>query len=108
MDFEARTLRESGAALRAVPPRYRVTYFSHIFTNYAAAYYSYIWSEVLDADAVEWFRDNGGLQRNNGDHLRRTVLSRGGSADGIELYRAFRGRDAVVQPLLDRRGLVAR
>ncbi|MEX2049564.1 MAG: M3 family metallopeptidase [Gemmatimonadota bacterium] len=108
MDFEARTLRESGTALRAVPPRYRVTYFSHIFTNYAAAYYSYIWSEVLDADAVEWFRDNGGLRRDNGDHLRRTVLSRGGSADGLELYRAFRGRDAVVQPLLERRGLVAR
>jgi peptidyl-dipeptidase Dcp len=107
MDFEARALRESGTALRAVPPRYRVTYFSHIFTNYAAAYYSYIWSEVLDADAVEWFRDNGGLRRENGDHLRRTVLSRGGSADGIELYRAFRGRDAVVQPLLERRGLVA-
>jgi peptidyl-dipeptidase Dcp len=108
MDFEARVLRESGTALRAVPPRYRVPYFSHIFTGYAAAYYSYIWSEVLDADAVEWFRENGGLRRESGDHFRRTVLSRGGSADGGDLYRAFRGRDAVVQPLLERRGLVRR
>lgn len=108
MDFEARALRASGTELSAVPPRYRVTYFSHIFTNYAAAYYSYIWSEVLDADAVEWFEQNGGLRRENGDHFRRTVLSRGGSADGMALYREFRGRDAVLEPLLVRRGLAQR
>lgn len=108
MDFEARTLRETGTFLRAVPPRYRITYFSHIFTNYAAAYYSYIWSEVLDADAVEWFKERGGLTRENGEHFRRTLLSRGGTREGIELYRDFRGRDAAVEPLLLRRGLVAR
>jgi peptidyl-dipeptidase Dcp len=106
MDFEARTLRETGTALRAVPPRYRITYFSHIFTNYAAAYYSYIWSEVLDADAVEWFREQGGLRREAGEHFRRTLLSRGGTRDGLDLYREFRGRDAVVEPLLARRGLL--
>ena len=105
MAFEAEALREAGAALEAVPPRYRVPYFSHIFSNYAAAYYSYIWSEVLDADAVEWFEENGGLQRENGDHFRATLLSRGGSADELELYRTFRGRDAEVRPLLERRGL---
>lgn len=105
MAFEAQALREAGAALEAVPPRYRVPYFSHIFSNYAAAYYSYIWSEVLDADAVEWFGENGGLTRENGDHFRATLLSRGGSGDELELYRAFRGRDAEVRPLLERRGL---
>jgi peptidyl-dipeptidase Dcp len=106
-DFEARALEAAGADLRAVPPRYRVPYFSHIITNYAAAYYSYIWSEVLDADAVKWFEENGGLRRENGDHFRATLLSRGGSADELELYRAFRGRDAEVGPLLERRGLMA-
>ena len=106
MAFEADALREAGAALEAVPPRYRVPYFSHIFSNYAAAYYSYIWSEVLDADAVAWFEENGGLRRENGDHFRAALLSRGGSADELELYRDFRGRDAEVRPLLERRGLV--
>ena len=106
MDFEAEALLEAGAAMQAVPPRYRVPYFSHIFGPYAAAYYSYIWSEVLDADAVEWFEENGGLRRENGDRFRAALLSRGGSADEMELYRAFRGRDAEVRPLLERRGLV--
>jgi len=108
MDFEADALRAAGAQLSAVPPRYRVPYFSHIITNYAAAYYSYIWAEVLDADAVEWFKENGGLRRASGDHFRATVLSRGGSADELALYRTFRGRDAEVRPLLERRGLVNR
>ncbi len=106
MAFEAMTLRAAGASLSAVPPRYRIPYFSHILTNYAAAYYSYIWAEVLDADAVQWFEENGGLRRANGDHYRRTLLSRGGSANELELYRAFRGRDADVRPLLERRGLI--
>jgi peptidyl-dipeptidase Dcp len=108
MAFEADALRAAGADLRAVPPRYRVPYFSHIITNYAAAYYSYVWAEVLDADAVKWFEENGGLRRENGDHFRATLLSRGGSGDELELYRAFRGRDAEVGPLLERRGLAAR
>lgn len=105
MAFEAEALRASGAQLRAVPPRYRVTYFSHIFGGYDAGYYSYIWAEVLDADAVEWFEENGGLRRENGDHFRATLLSKGGSADALALYREFRGRDARVEPLLERRGL---
>lgn len=108
MAFEAEVLRVAGAGLEAVPPRYHVTYFSHIFGGYAAGYYSYIWAEVLDADAAEWFEENGGLRRENGDHFRRTLLSRGGSVDQMELYRDFRGRDPRVEPLLERRGLVAR
>jgi peptidyl-dipeptidase Dcp len=107
MDFEADALRAAGADPRAVPPRYRVPYFSHIITNYAAAYYSYVWAEVLDADAVKWFEENGGLRRENGDHFRATLLSRGGSGNELELYRAFRGRDAEVGPLLERSGLTA-
>ncbi|MBM4184585.1 MAG: M3 family metallopeptidase [Gemmatimonadetes bacterium] len=108
MAFEARALRAAGASVTAVPPRYHVTYFSHIFGGYAAGYYSYIWAEVLDADAVEWFEENGGLRRENGDHFRRTLLSRGGSVDQMTLYRDFRGRDARVEPLLERRGLAVR
>jgi peptidyl-dipeptidase Dcp len=108
MAFEAETLRAAGADVDVVPPRYHVTYFSHIFGGYAASYYSYIWAEVLDADAVEWFEENGGLSRENGEHFRRTLLSRGGSVDQVTLYREFRGRDPRVEPLLERRGLVAR
>ncbi len=107
MAFEADTLEAAGAALAEVPPRYRVTYFSHIFGGYDAGYYAYIWAEVLDADAVEWFKENGGLTRENGEHYRRTVLSRGGSVDEPTQYREFRGRDARVEPLLERRGLTA-
>lgn len=107
MAFEAETLRAAGALVEAVPPRYHIPYFSHIFGGYAAGYYSYIWAEVLDADAVEWFEENGGLRRENGDHFRRTLLSRGGSVDQMTLYREFRGRDPRVEPLLERRGLVA-
>ena len=104
--FEAAALEAGGVALDAVPPRYRSTYFSHIWSSgYSAGYYSYIWSEVLDADSVEWFRENGGLQRENGDHFRRTLLSRGGSVEALDLYRAFRGADPDVRPLLVRRGL---
>lgn len=105
MDFEAQALESAGIALDVVPPRYRATYFSHIMGGYSAGYYSYIWSEVLDADTVEWFRENGGLQRENGDHFRRTLLSRGGSQDAMQLFREFRGRDAEITPLLTRRGL---
>ncbi|PRY12876.1 M3 family metallopeptidase [Kineococcus rhizosphaerae] len=104
--FEAAALAEAGVALETVPPRYRSTYFHHVFGGgYAAAYYSYVWSEVLDADTVEWFAENGGLRRENGDHFRRTVLARGGSVDPLEAYREFRGRDARIEPLLRRRGL---
>lgn len=105
MEFEASALEESGIAMDEIPPRYRSTYFSHIMGGYSAGYYSYIWSEVLDADTVEWFKENGGLLRENGDHFRRTLLSRGGSADAMAIFRDFRGRDAEITPLLVRRGL---
>ncbi|MDP6095389.1 MAG: M3 family metallopeptidase [Gammaproteobacteria bacterium] len=105
IQFEATALEAAGIALPEVPPRYRSTYFSHIMGGYAAGYYSYIWSEVLDADTVEWFKENGGLLRENGDHFRQTLLSRGGSEDAMALFRRFRGRDARIEPLLERRGL---
>lgn len=104
--FEPAALRQAGVDLSTVPPRYRSTYFAHVFSGgYSAGYYSYIWSEVLDADTVQWFKENGGLTRANGDHFRRTLLSRGGSLDAMGLYREFRGRDPVIEPLLERRGL---
>jgi len=104
--FEAAALRRAGVDFAPVPPRYRSTYFSHVFTGgYSAGYYSYLWSEVLDADTVEWFRRNGGLTRENGDRFRRMLLSRGGSTDAMELYRGFRGGDPEVKYLLERRGL---
>ncbi|ONF68684.1 M3 family metallopeptidase [Amycolatopsis keratiniphila] len=104
--FEAEALTKAGVALEAVPPRYRTTYFAHIFSGgYSAGYYSYIWSEVLDADTVQWFRENGGLTRENGDHFRRELLGRGGSVDPMAAFRAFRGRDPEIEPLLKRRGL---
>jgi peptidyl-dipeptidase Dcp len=103
--FEAQALEDAGVAFAPVPPRYRSTYFSHITGGYSAGYYSYIWSEVLDADTVEWFKENGGMLRENGDHFRATLLSRGGSNDAMTLFREFRGRDADVTPLLVRRGL---
>ena len=97
--FEADALEAAGVALDAVPPRYRSTYFSHIWSSgYSAGYYSYIWSEVLDADSVEWFKENGGLLRENGDHFRRTLLSKGGSVDAMTLFRDFRGADPDVRP----------
>ena len=105
MAFEADALAAYGADLTAVPPRYRLSYFSHIMGGYSAGYYSYIWSEVLDADTVEWFKENGGMRRENGQHFRDTLLSRGGSEDAMTQFREFRGRDADVQPLLERRGL---
>jgi peptidyl-dipeptidase Dcp len=106
LGFEAAALKDAGVDFAPVPPRYRTTYFSHSFSlGYSAGYYAYLWSEKLDADTVEWFKENGGLLRKNGDHFRQTLLSRGGSADAMDLFRNFRGRDAQIQPLLERRGL---
>ncbi|MBA3543372.1 MAG: M3 family metallopeptidase [Chthoniobacterales bacterium] len=104
--FEASALKKAGVDFAPVPPRYRTTYFSHAFAGgYSAGYYSYIWSEVLDADSVEWFKQNGGLKRENGDHFRDTLLSRGGSKDAMKLFHDFTGKDPYIEPLLDRRGL---
>lgn len=108
--FEAAALKKAGVDFAPVPPRYRSTYFSHIFSGdfdsmYAAGFYSYFWSEILDADSVEWFKANGGLTRANGDKFYATVLSRGASADPITLFRNFTGADPDIEPLLRRRGL---
>ncbi|MCE0507561.1 M3 family metallopeptidase [Microbacterium sp. KKR3/1] len=104
--FEAAALADIGLDDLAVPTRYSSTYFAHVFSGgYSAGYYSYIWSEVLDADTVEWFRDNGGLARGNGDRFRERLLGVGGSKDPLAAYRDFRGRDAEIEPLLKRRGL---
>ena len=104
--FEASALKKAGVDFSPVPPRYRTTYFSHAFAGgYSAGYYSYIWSEELDADSVEWFKQHGGLKRENGDHFRDTLLSRGGSQDAMKLFRNFTGRDPWIEPLLKRRGL---
>ncbi len=104
--FEAAALAKVGLDNPAVPTRYSSTYFAHTFSGgYDAGYYSYIWSEVLDADTVEWFKENGGLTRANGDRFRERLLGVGGKKDPLEAYRDFRGRDAVIEPLLKRRGL---
>jgi len=104
--FEKQALQKAGVEYPPVPPRYRSFYFSHAFAGgYSAGYYSYLWSEVLDADSVEWMKEHGGLKRENGDHFRETLLSRGGSADALTLFRNFTGRDPYIEPLLKRRGL---
>jgi len=104
--FETQALKDYGLDYHAVPTRYRSTYFSHIFGGgYSAGYYGYIWSEVLDAESVEWFKENGGLTRKNGDHFRAQLLSRGGSIDSMQMFKNFRGREASITPLLKRRGL---
>ena len=106
--FEKTALARFHVDVREVPPRYRTTYFSHIWDGgYSAGYYAYLWSEVLDDDAYYWFKENGGMTRANGQRFREMILSREGTADVADLYRAFRGRDPVVQPLLEERGLVS-
>jgi len=102
--FEADAL--SDIDVPSVPPRYRSTYFNHVFGGgYSAGYYSYIWSEVLDADTVEWFNEHGGLRRENGERFRRELLAHGGAVEPMEAYEGFRGRGPDVTPLLVRRGL---
>ena len=105
--FEAEAIKDYGLDFSPVPTRYRSTYFSHIFAGgYSAGYYGYIWSEVLDADTVDWFKENGGLLRKNGEHFKNTLLGRGGSIDSMQMFRNFRGRDSKIEPLLKRRGLL--
>src|SRR6266511_1481026 len=106
MAFEAGALHKAGVDFPPVPPRYRSPYFSHAFAGgYSAGYYSYIWSEVLDAASVDWMKEHGALKRENGDRFRAMLLSRGGSADALGLFKNFVGRDPYVEPLLKRRGL---
>jgi peptidyl-dipeptidase Dcp len=105
--FETAALAERHVLMPEVPPRYRSAYFAHIWDGgYDANYYAYLWSEVLDDDAYAWFTEHGGLTRANGQRFRDMILSRGGSGDMSVLYRAFRGRDPAVEPLLEARGLV--
>ncbi len=104
--FEPAALTRFNINLPQVPPRYHTTYFSHIWSNgYSAGYYSYLWSEVIDDDAFYWFKENGGMTRANGQRFRDMILSRGGTQEMASLYRAFRGRDPLVEPLLIERGL---
>ena len=107
MAFEAAALKKAGVDYAAVPPRYRTPYFSHIMGGYSAGYYAYIWSEVLDANTVQWIKNKGGLTRANGDHFRKTLLSQGGSQDALKLFNDFAGYAPKIQPLLERRGLTA-
>lgn len=105
-EFERDALRQWGMDYDLIPPRYRSQYFSHIWGGgYSAGYYGYTWSEMMDADAVAWFVENGGCTRENGDHFRSTLLAPGGSVDPAESFRAFRGRDPELAPLLARLGL---
>jgi peptidyl-dipeptidase Dcp len=104
--FGKAALANYGLDLPMVLPRYRSCYFSHIWGGgYGAGYYAYMWSEVLEADAFQWFKEHGGMTRDNGMHYRETILSTGGSKDAGQLYRDFRGRDPEVGPLLEKRGL---
>jgi len=106
--FETAALKRFNIDMYEVPPRYRTSYFAHIWGGgYASSYYAYLWSEVIDDDAYYWFRENGGLTRANGQKFRDMILSRGGTQDVATLYRAFRGRDPSVEPLLEERGLKA-
>lgn len=108
LDFEAAALRRYGVDFAPVPPRYRSPYFSHTFSGgYSAGYYSYIWSEVLDADNVDWFKRNGGLTRANGERYRKEILSRGGSVEAMDMYRRLTGHTPELKHLLERRGLTA-
>nr|WP_255692874.1 peptidyl-dipeptidase Dcp [Luteimonas sp. XNQY3] len=104
--FEKQALAKYKIDLAAVPPRYRTSYFSHIWGGgYAAGYYAYFGAEVLDHDAFQWFREHGGLTRENGQIFRGRILSIGHSRDLAEAYREFRGKDPSVEPLLEHRGL---
>jgi peptidyl-dipeptidase Dcp len=104
--FEPAALQRFHIDLPQVPPRYHTTYFSHIWGGgYSAGYYAYLWSELIDDDAYYWFKEHGGMTRENGQRFRDMILSRGGTQEAATLYRAFRGRDPIVEPLLIERGL---
>lgn len=106
VQFELDALEDFGLSVANLSPRYRSTYFNHIFGGgYSAGYYSYMWAEVLDADGFGWFTENGGATREGGRRFRELILSRGGSVDFGDAYREFRGRDKDIEPLLARRGL---
>ena len=104
--FEAKALAAMGLDTADVPPRYRSSYFLHIWGNgYAAGYYAYLWTEMLDDDTFDWFAKHGGLTRQNGQRLRDLVLSRGHTLDYGLMFRAFYGKDPDIGPMLAHRGL---
>ena len=106
--FEQKILREEQLDLAAVPPRYRSSYFSHIFGGgYAAGYYAYLWTQMLADDGYQWFVEQGGWTRKNGQRFREAILSRGNSTDLAELYRQWRGHDPQIEPMLENRGMSA-
>ena len=106
VEFEERALKKTGVYLEEVPPRYRTTYFLHIWGHgYAAGYYAYLWAEMLDNDAYAWFEENGGLKRENGQRFRDMILSRGNTGDYEAMYLKFRGRQPDIKPMLKHRGL---
>ncbi len=104
--FEKQALKKTHLSICYVPPRYRSSYFMHIWGNgYAAGYYAYLWSEMLDDDAYQWFEDHGGMTRANGDRFRRMVLSRGNTEDLSKMYEAWLGVKPSTAPMLKDRGL---
>lgn len=104
--FEKEAISNYGLDFEPVPTRYKTNYFAHIFAGgYAAGYYGYIWSEVLDAESVNWFKANGGLTRENGRKFAEALISRGGSRDSMTMVREFLGHEPSVEPLMKRRGL---
>jgi peptidyl-dipeptidase Dcp len=106
MAFEEAALRKAGMSYAPVPPRYHSPYFAHAFSGgYAAAYYAYIWSEVLARDTGRWFHTHGGISRANGDYFRAKVLSRGRTMEPGVLFEQFYGQAPDVEPLLEYRGL---
>jgi peptidyl-dipeptidase Dcp len=106
--FETEALEQTHLSISYVPPRYRSSYFSHIWgSGYAAGYYAYLWTQMLDDDAYQWFEDHGGLTRANGDRFRDMVLSRGNTEDLEKLYVAWRGAKPSIEPMLKYRGLVS-
>ena len=104
--FEAASLKKDGVDLSYVPPRYRSSYFQHIWGNgYAAGYYAYLWTEMLADDAFIGFKEHGGMTRENGDRFRKMVLSRGNTEDLAKMYKDWRGQDPSIEPMLENRGL---
>jgi peptidyl-dipeptidase Dcp len=104
--FEMDVLTKDKINLSYVPPRYRSSYFQHIWGNgYAAGYYAYLWTQMLADDGFEWFKENGGMTRANGDRFRKMVLSRGNTEDLAQMYKAWRGKEPSVEPMLIDRGL---
>ena len=106
--FEQEALARTHLDLSTVPPRYRSSYFMHIWGNgYAAGYYAYLWSEMLDDNAFQWFEDHGGLTRANGDRFRNMVLSRGNTEDLEKMYSTWLGAEPNAKPMLKYRGLTS-